>query len=54
MNTQKKLNCNIGTIGHVDYGKTTLSAAISYVLAINSNDLTKNFRINHIDKTPEE
>jgi len=49
----KKL-CNIGTIGHVDHGKTTLSAAISYVLAINLNDTTKNFQIDQIDKTPEE
>ena len=28
-----KPHCNIGTIGHVDHGKTTLTAAISKVLA---------------------
>ncbi len=27
-----KPHCNIGTIGHVDHGKTTLTAAITYVL----------------------
>jgi len=40
----KKL-CNVGTIGHVDHGKTTLSAAISYVLAINANNFDKNFQV---------
>lgn len=31
--TRKKPHCNIGTIGHVDHGKTTLTAAITKVLA---------------------
>ena len=30
---RKKPHCNIGTIGHVDHGKTTLTAAITTVLA---------------------
>ena len=30
---RKKPHCNIGTIGHVDHGKTTLTAAITKVLA---------------------
>ena len=50
----KKKLCNIGTIGHVDHGKTTLSAAISYVLSINLNNFDKNFQVDQIDKTPEE
>ena len=29
-----KPHCNIGTIGHVDHGKTTLTAAITSVLAV--------------------
>ena len=31
--TRNKPHCNIGTIGHVDHGKTTLTAAITKVLA---------------------
>ena len=31
--TEAKPHCNIGTIGHVDHGKTTLTAAITKVLA---------------------
>ena len=31
--TRTKPHCNIGTIGHVDHGKTTLTAAITAVLA---------------------
>jgi len=30
---RKKPHCNIGTIGHVDHGKTTLTAAITKILA---------------------
>ena len=30
---RKKLHVNVGTIGHVDHGKTTLTAAITKVLA---------------------
>ena len=31
---RKKPHCNIGTIGHVDHGKTTLTAAITKVLSL--------------------
>ncbi|MBI1813982.1 MAG: elongation factor Tu, partial [Deltaproteobacteria bacterium] len=30
---RKKPHCNVGTIGHIDHGKTTLTAAITKVLA---------------------
>ena len=48
-----KPHCNIGTIGHVDHGKTTLSAAISKVL---SERVPGNEKVDfdHIDKAPEE
>lgn len=45
-------HCNIGTIGHVDHGKTTLTAAITKVL---SKDGLANFiSYDEIDKAPEE
>lgn len=48
----EKKHCNIGTIGHVDHGKTTLTAAITKVL---SNDgSTKYIPYDEIDKAPEE
>jgi elongation factor Tu len=43
---------NIGTIGHVDHGKTTLTAAISATLAIHNESATKKF--DEIDSAPEE
>ena len=48
-----KPHCNIGTIGHVDHGKTTLTAAITKVLAdrVASNTATD---FANIDKAPEE
>ena len=48
-----KPQCNIGTIGHVDHGKTTLTAAISKVL---SERVPGNEKVDfdHIDKAPEE
>ena len=48
-----KPHCNIGTIGHVDHGKTTLTAAISKVLAarVAGNTATD---FENIDKAPEE
>ena len=48
-----KPHCNIGTIGHVDHGKTTLTAAITKVLAdrVEGNDATD---FENIDKAPEE
>jgi len=47
-----KPHVNIGTIGHVDHGKTTLSAAITKVLAKSGN--AKVMAYDEIDKTPEE
>ena len=39
-----KPHCNIGTIGHVDHGKTTLTAAITKVLAAQFLQLTLSMR----------
>jgi elongation factor Tu len=47
-----KPHVNIGTIGHVDHGKTTLTAAITKVLAENYGGVAKNFA--DIDNAPEE
>ena len=48
-----KPHCNIGTIGHVDHGKTTLTAAITKVLAERvPGNVVENFE--DIDKAPEE
>jgi len=47
-----KPHCNIGTIGHVDHGKTTLTAAITKVLAEASGGDVIAF--DEIDKAPEE
>jgi len=47
-----KPHVNIGTIGHVDHGKTTLTAAITYVLA--SQGLAKKTDYASIDAAPEE
>ena len=49
---RSKPHVNIGTIGHVDHGKTTLTAAISAALAINSTKAAK--KITEIDSAPEE
>ena len=38
-----KPHVNIGTIGHVDHGKTTLTAAISATLAVHSSKAAKKF-----------
>ena len=48
-----KTHCNIGTIGHVDHGKTTLTAAITKVLA---ERVPGNAKVDfeNIDKAPEE
>ena len=48
-----KPHCNIGTIGHVDHGKTTLTAAITKVLSqrVEGNTATD---FENIDKAPEE
>jgi len=49
---RSKPHMNIGTIGHVDHGKTTLTAAISSVLAKAFNKVATKF--DEIDKAPEE
>ena len=49
---RRKPHCNIGTIGHVDHGKTTLTAAITRVLSAQGGaDFTP---FDSIDKAPEE
>ena len=49
-----KPHVNIGTIGHVDHGKTTLTAAITKVLHDKYPELNKSFAFDQIDKAPEE
>ncbi|WP_417623097.1 elongation factor Tu [Parasphingorhabdus sp.] len=49
---RNKPHCNIGTIGHVDHGKTTLTAAITKVLAESTGGTAVDFA--NIDKAPEE
>lgn len=50
--TSAEVNCNVGTIGHVDHGKTTLTSAITTVLE--KRDLAKSVSYDEIDKAPEE
>jgi elongation factor Tu len=47
-----KTHVNVGTIGHVDHGKTTLTAAITTVLA--NKGFAEKMRYDQIDKAPEE
>ena len=49
---RSKPHVNIGTIGHVDHGKTTLTAAITMTLA--AKGLSQKMRYEDIDKAPEE
>ena len=49
-----KPHVNIGTIGHIDHGKTTLTAAISKVLHDKYPTLNPQFAFDEIDKAPEE
>jgi elongation factor Tu len=49
---RKKPHINVGTIGHVDHGKTTLTAAITLVLS--KHGLAKYTPFEQIDKAPEE
>ena len=52
---RNKQHVNIGTIGHVDHGKTTLSAAITTTLAANvKSDINKAMGYGDIDNAPEE
>ncbi|HVG11286.1 MAG TPA: GTP-binding protein, partial [Thermoanaerobaculia bacterium] len=48
---RSKPHVNVGTIGHVDHGKTTLTAAITRVLA--SKGLANFIAFDQIDKAPE-
>jgi len=49
---RNKPHVNVGTIGHVDHGKTTLTAALTKVMAIASGGVVKAFE--EIDNAPEE
>jgi elongation factor Tu len=49
-----KPHMNIGTIGHIDHGKTTLTAAITKVLHDKYPDLNEASAFDQIDKAPEE
>ena len=49
-----KPHVNIGTIGHVDHGKTTLTAAITKVLHDQFPDLNDSYAFDAIDNSPEE
>eukprot|EP00878_Enallax_costatus_P001736 GHUV01001892.1.p1 GENE.GHUV01001892.1~~GHUV01001892.1.p1 ORF type:complete len:469 (+),score=109.26 GHUV01001892.1:70-1407(+) len=53
INSRTKPHVNVGTIGHVDHGKTTLTAAITKVLA-ESQGNTSAVPFDQIDKAPEE
>ncbi len=50
--SRTKPHCNIGTIGHVDHGKTSLTAAITKVLAESGGATFTAYE--QIDKAPEE
>lgn len=50
--TRNKPHVNVGTIGHVDHGKTTLTAAITMVLS--AKGWSKKMKYEDIDKAPEE
>lgn len=49
---RNKPHCNVGTIGHVDHGKTTLTAAITKVLS--DQKLAQAKKYAEIDNAPEE
>jgi elongation factor Tu len=51
---RNKPHCNIGTIGHVDHGKTTLTAAITKVLSTAEGSKAEVTAYDQIDKAPEE
>ena len=52
---RSKPHINVGTIGHVDHGKTTLTAAILTVLNAKGGDYSANVKaVGEIDKAPEE
>jgi len=49
-----KPHLNVGTIGHVDHGKSTLTAAITSVLAKQPGNTTKALAFSEVDNAPEE
>jgi len=49
---RNKPHVNVGTIGHIDHGKTTLTAAISHVLSLKG--FAEKMKFEDIDKAPEE
>ena len=49
-----KPHCNVGTIGHIDHGKTTLTAAITKVLSEQGDNSTRFVNYDAIDRAPEE
>ena len=52
---RSKPHVNVGTMGHVDHGKTTLTAAITHVLAKRlPSSINKPVKYDEIDKAPEE
>ncbi|KKQ37373.1 MAG: Translation elongation factor TU [Candidatus Woesebacteria bacterium GW2011_GWA1_37_7] len=51
---RNKPHVNVGTIGHVDHGKTTLTAAITQVLSKQPGSKTKSYKFDEIDNAPEE
>ena len=51
---RSKPHMNVGTIGHVDHGKTTLTAAITLVLHSRGVGATEFTAFDMIDKAPEE
>src|SRR6187431_2334184 len=52
---RNKPHVNIGTIGHIDHGKTTLTAAITSTLAkLKPSDINKAVAFENIDNAPEE
>ena len=52
--SRTKPHVNVGTIGHVDHGKTTLTAAITTVLSKQAGNNTKAYKFDEIDNAPEE
>ena len=52
--SRSKPHLNIGTIGHVDHGKTTLTAAITKVLAAQDPSVNRYVAFDGIDRAPEE
>ena len=51
---RSKPHLNVGTIGHVDHGKTTLTAAITFVSSNKWGGVNKKISFDEIDKAPEE